>query len=74
MRFPQLLCLLTNGITKNAVEEKSEWKWMESIKIATAVCSSHPFNIQRTEEGGLCPESLAYFIRASNLLDDPSQT
>jgi hypothetical protein len=74
MRLLQLLCLPTNGITKNAVEEKSEWKWMESIKIGPAVCSPHPFNIQWTKEGGLCPQSLAYFIRASNRIDDPFQT
>jgi hypothetical protein len=43
---PTFICAKQRNHKKNAVEEKSEWKWIESIKIAPAVCSpSHPFNI-----------------------------
>ena len=37
---PTFMCANQRNHKKNAVEEKSEWKWIESIKIAPAVCSA----------------------------------
>jgi hypothetical protein len=61
-------------VEKNAVEGKGEQKWKESIKIAPAARSTHPFSIKRTDERGLLPQSPAYFIRSPNRMADPFQT